>query len=750
MQEPESRPPQDTQEEIELLREKLRRLEAEHAEVQQKLFDQYEWTREKTKAFDKELRTLRSISLEYQILDFLRRIYQRTTGLPDGSLEEDVEKLKIFLVAVPASSDRHVVEWVRSLLRQTHANFELAIVQGASDRPLPQDITEMANVRIVRTEDHYSMAVRANIGLGYATGDVYGFVVSGYWPYERTLENVGRCFVGSQNCQVLAPLDYAIWHNLIVPTEDPGQEDFTKVWRNSTSRHGSLFFRRKAYEKFGRIIFEAGESWVFATLFHLARYFIVRRPEALIFVNASVEGPEIRAQRESGNEYVRWRFYYRLVFEDSDKAFWPLPLFAPKRRLRYQEALRSAFLSGSNLAGLEPPRGLRYQQKIEQRFFQVRSWVLCLWQKLFPVKNRLHFRVDPIDNTYGSNGSVDLSGVECCSLTEQLPDRFLFSLAPIGQPQAVDIYYVSTTSIAIIAKRGDSVSLPGEDGPCTEGQVEEKVVPGVQESPGASKRSRTISGPQERSWRFIRPIALEVAGSVAAQQSEEQSVTESESNAVRAVYNAAIVAVLRGQKFVDALWIGDNRFGPTANSAISYSELRSWDEYSALATVNLTTLRESNLLAGRNTETGFNLIHLAGVLQWCHRPRHLLRFLAFALKFDAPILLSTPNLDSDELRSVGPAWCHWDPQRTFFVYSAQSLRALMRHCGFEEKRLVTFSHPLWTVDSRQNLVNGIPPLPVSAKNGFQEGPAQRSKARSGVPSDDLKGDFLIGLFSRKL
>jgi hypothetical protein len=469
------------------------------------------------------------------------------------------------------------------------------------------------------------------------------------------------------------PQGYAIRQNLIVPTEDSGQQDFTKLWRNSTSRQGSLFFRRKAYEKFGRIIFEAGDSWVFATLFHLARYFIVNRPAALIFVNASLEGPEIRAQRELGNEYVRWRFYYRLVLEDSDRAFWPLPLFAPKRRLRYQETLRSAFLSGSNLAMLEVPPGLRYQQKIEQRFFQVRSWALCLRQRLSPVKNRLHFRVDPTDNTYGSSRSVELSGVECCPLTERLPDRLLFSLAPIGQSQAVDVYYVSTTSIAIIAQRGDS--LPGEDGPCTEGQGEEKVAPGVQESSSVSKVSRIkdTSGSQERDWRFIRPIALEVAESVAPEQSKQQSVTESESNAVSTAYNAAIVAVLHGEKFVDALWIGDNHFGPTANSAISYSELRPWDEYPALATVNFRALRESNVLAGRNTEIGYNLIHLAGVLQRCRRPRHLLRFLAFALNYNAPILVSTPNLDSSELHLLGPAWCHWDPQRTFFVYGAQSL-----------------------------------------------------------------------------
>ena len=157
-----------------------------------------------------------------------------------------------------------------------------------------------------------------------------------------------------------------------------------------------------------------------------------------------------------------------------------------------------------------------------------------------------------------------------------------------------------------------------------------------------------------------------------------------------------------------------------------------------------------DLLAGRNTETGFNLIHLAGILQLCRRPRHLLRFLAFALKFDAPILISTPNLDSDDLRLLGPAWCHWDPQRTCFIYGAQSLRALMRHCGFEEKILISFSHSSWKAASRRNLANAVHPADIVAKSSFVEELPLPSKSKNQSPSGDLEGDFLIGLFNRKL
>jgi len=747
MQEPGTQPPQDPHEEIETLRQELRRLETEHAEVQQKLFDHYEWTREKTKAFGKELQSLRRISLEYKLFDFVSRIYERTTGLPPQTIDEEIVRVKIFLVAIPTSNDPHLVEWLRSLLSQSHANFELAIVQGKSDPVVPQDIAEAANVRIVRTEDYYPTGVRANIGLGYASGDVYGFVISGCWPYRGTLENIARCFRGSRNCQVLAPLDFSVWQDLIVPTEDAGQEAFTQVWQNYASRCASLFFRRSAYEKLGRIIYEAGDSWIYGTLFHLARHFAISRPNALTFVNAIAEGPEIRAQRESLNRYVSWRFYDRLVLEDSDKRFWPLPIFASKRRLQYQETLRSAFLAGSNLALLELPPGLRYQQKIEQRFLQVRSWILRLRQKLFPARSRLHFRVDPRDHLFGSHEKIDLNEVKCCPLSERLPDRFLFSLHPISETEPADVYYSSGTSVAVISRRGRSLSWQGL---CMECQAETGVISAAKESPPLASRAEENSVSLQGNWRFIRPAALERGVVVIKQRSNAQSIVDNGTEAFLAAYEAAIAPVLDEEKFVDALWIGEGPFSPIANSAITYAEVRLWNEYPALTSVDFDALRESKVLAGRNIEDGFDLIHLAGVLQLCRRPRHLLRFLAFALKFNAPILISTPNLDSSDLRFLGPAWCHWDPQRTCFVYGAQSLRALMRHCGFEETILVSFSHSSWRAASRRNLSNAIPPVDVSTGGSFVEGVPALPKSKNQPASANLEGDFLIGLFNRKL
>jgi hypothetical protein len=705
MQEPEPQSSQDPHEEIELLREKLRRLEAEHTEVQQKLFDQYEWTREKTKAFGEELRSLRSISLEYKLLDFARKIYQRTTGLPEKTLEEDVQKLKVFLAAVPIKNDPNSDAWLRSLLRQTHPNFEIVVVIGNSDPEPAQDIKDSEKIRVVRTEDEYSDAIRANVGLCFGSGDIWGVIAGGYWPYARTVENVARVFAENRTCQVMLPANFSFFsHGLIAPAEHPHREDFVGLWKRYTGRHGSFFFRPKAYKKIGRINYEAGDAWLFGTLLQLAWYSSVERSSALVVVNTVLgSSAEERIQIESSNNWVRQHFYNLGFLREHRKPVWYFPIEESSPKLR------------------------SCRLEIEKGFRRLKAILHQLQRRLYSPVFPLHFPAAADQQLYGTRGAeVDLSSVGGCPLTESLPDRFLFSLAPHESAQIADVLYASETSVAIVSRdRSSSGSL-------------------------LESQSGPASYPVESSkptWRFVRPAVFGIANGnpLEVAQSQLQGAEQAE---LQVAYQTAVESLLDSEKVTNALWIGHPRFDPSDGTPIEYVERRAWEEYPALASGHLQTLMESNLLAGRDTETGFDLIHLAGVLQLCRRPRHLLRFLAFALKYNAPILVSTPNLDSSELRQFGPAWCHWDPARTRFIYGVKSLRALMRHCGFEEKKLSTFSHPAWQSATRKNVANAIPSdasqLPATWRGTF------KPEGKSATKPTDLAGDFLVGLFARKL
>jgi hypothetical protein len=716
MQEPVApRPPGGPSEEVEELREQLRRLEARHAEAQQKLFDHYEWTRQKTKEFAKELRSLKNISLEYKVLHFLHGIHQRTTGLPAKTLEEEVELIEVSLVALPARKDNNVDEWYRSLLRQTHAKLALIIVMGESAPPVPQDVKDSAQVREVRVDDSYSDAIRADIGLLYASGEVRGFVVSGYWPYERTVENIARFFCQYPDCHLMAPMDMSIVDGLIAPTESPGERDFTELWKGNFARLGSLFFRPEVYQKLGRFVSDTGEAWIYATMLYLGTYFRVGTPSSLIFVNASAKNsePEMQVGKESAYREVRKRFYLRSPFRDFDKAVWYFPVTPANAKVQSLRKLVEQTLLCIRCFVLWPSV----------------SWFWRLQRKFFSPVVPLSFPVRPADH-FSQSDEVELYPVEPCPLTEKCPDRLLFSLLPEGAERIADVFYDTASSIAIVnrSRMYNEASAKGF-------------------STGGTRSVRGV--------RFIQPIALESVAPIATGTVERCLAGEADSgrdcaplekdsgepsdkspeNGLAIAYEAVVTALAKGMVGAGAVWIGDRRFGPNTPSGLrhgsnriglaseaalhgsGYEQIRDWDEVPALVTADLLALRELDLLSGRNPEmgTGLDLIHLAGVLQFCRRPRHLLRFLAMNLKYDRHILVSTPNLDSVSLKRFGPAWHYWQPGRSCFIYGVNALRSLMKHCGFEEEKLTSFS-----------------------------------QSRSEPAESRLDGDFLIGLYARKL
>jgi glycosyltransferase involved in cell wall biosynthesis len=705
MEEPEPRPSRDPQTEIELLREKLHLLEVENAEVQQKLFDQYEWTREKTKAFKDELQSLRSISLEYKVLHFLRVVYQRTTGLPWKTLEEEVEKLKIFVAAVPRKNDPNTDQWLRALLNQTHPNFEVTVVIGNSDPEPSQDIKDSSRVRIVRTEDNYSDAIRANIGLCFGSGDVWGVFVGGYWPYPRSLENVARFFAERPACQVMLPSEFALVDvGLIVPTEYPGVEDFQSIWKNYTGQHGSFFVRPRTYKKVGRINYEAGDAWLFGTLLQLSWYDSVWRTSAFIAVNgAPRQGQEERSRIESANGWVRQHFFNLGFFNEYKKAVWHFPIEQSSPRWRSRRIA------------------------IEKVFRRVCGVLESLRHKQFSRDFSLYFPIAERQLASSPSDQLNLSRIEPCPLTGRLPDRFLFSLAPFNGGRLADAYYASETSLAIVNRERSATHSTVPDG-----------------------AANNLISSEQAAWRFVGLEGLVGAAVSPLSLSQPTQGKSEQAGELPTEYGKATAAMLSAEKVTDALWIGDPWLSLGEDSDVPYREQRRWEDNPALSAVDYESLAQSNLLSGRTTTTGYELIHLAGVLQFCRRPRHLLRFLASALKFEASILVATPNLDSVDLERFGPGWCHWEPWRTCFIYSVRSLRALMRHCGFEEKKLITFSHASWRLASRGNLAKSIPAQRDSSRPDVAADPIGWRQGGVSERAPNLKGDYLIGLFSRKL
>ena len=103
---------------------------------------------------------------------------------------------------------------------------------------------------------------------------------------------------------------------------------------------------------------------------------------------------------------------------------------------------------------------------------------------------------------------------------------------------------------------------------------------------------------------------------------------------------------------------------------------------------------------------GFDVIFLGRGLERFEEPRFSLRQLALLLDAGGFLILSTPNLDSEGVKRLGPTWPYWKPEENRFIYSKKSLRGILALSGFMLTKV-------WTVSSQDPSAPGLPVNPMS-------------------------------------
>jgi hypothetical protein len=652
--------------ELENLRQQIARLEIENREISQKLFDQYEWNRERQKSLHDEISGLRRISVEYQVLDFFLRQYEKTTGLPRKVLLEDAGAIRISLVIAPLAWSTVFEVWFRSILNQEHDNFEVITVLGRSFPELPIIAEAPGRIRIVRVADSVPQAQRVNVGFNHRSGSICGFLSEAEWLYPGSLRNVALFFAENPSVQVMSPAAVSVCNDLMVLRHTPERQFFMDLWTAADVHFGGVFFRREAFEIVHGIDSSAEGAWQYATILHFARCFDVRRSDALVVVRVDTDPATV--PKDAGKEYDAVRASFQ-------KLIWKLEWF--RQRLRpLLGSLRSKLLA------FPPP----------------------LW---FPAAGT---------TTSKTTSTINLEKTPRCPITEELPDRFLFSLLrnATGGDRVVDVFFSSRSAVAMLSRRAGS--------PWRE---EDKRALYVSKGPS----------PGRPAWQFLPAVQPSLASQSDGPAMAETSSTDTTDLA--SIYEVLAKSML-GNHFNSksvSLWLGDAWLRPSSEEGglLRYEEMCDWEAMPWLASVDFEQLRKSGFLEDRNAETGsqFDFIHLAGVLHYCARPRYLLRVLASALKFGGMLLLSTPNLDSDQLARQGPAWTHWEPDRTQFVYGLRSLRALMVHCGFKQETITTFTRSSSRPDG--------PLLSQRASFPSRKGPMSNLPPR-------FRNDYLLGRF----
>lgn len=104
----------------------------------------------------------------------------------------------------------------------------------------------------------------------------------------------------------------------------------------------------------------------------------------------------------------------------------------------------------------------------------------------------------------------------------------------------------------------------------------------------------------------------------------------------------------------------------------------------------------------------FDLITMWQSLEHIPDPQQTLKALRPWLAKDAELFVSVPNFNSWQRRLFSGRWFHLDPTRHLVHYTPQTLKALLKSCGYEVTWLTTFSLEYGVFGWWQSLFNYFP------------------------------------------
>ncbi|NMB74295.1 MAG: class I SAM-dependent methyltransferase [Myxococcales bacterium] len=106
-------------------------------------------------------------------------------------------------------------------------------------------------------------------------------------------------------------------------------------------------------------------------------------------------------------------------------------------------------------------------------------------------------------------------------------------------------------------------------------------------------------------------------------------------------------------------------------------------------------------------EASFDLVYCWHVLEHLHSPLRALREMARLLAPGGRLVLAVPNFGSFQAKLFGRFWSKLEPPRHLFHFDKNTLRALLRHGGFEPQSMTTRTGATSYCRSFRLLINAV-------------------------------------------
>jgi len=586
---------------------------------------------------------------------------------------------RISIVTPVHNGEAHIRETIESVLAQGYPNLEYIIVDGgSSDRTLEIVEEYRGRIHVVISENDAGMYDAIGKGFLYSTGSILGYLNSDDLYEPGGLQRVGEYFRNHPAAKVIYHEDTVMMDGWRFPNIAQPYVDVSRLLDKHILFQDGVFFRREAYFAVGGIDSEKRLAGDFDLWLRLARKYRFRRVEGhvscfrirkgqlsedLAAYHAEIEQSLNSFSQRTGSKVIRWPRHW-----------------ANRLRSFYRLSVRPRKLFfPMDFNGIPFPPGIAPQSP--------------------PTK-------------------------VTCPLTGEFPDRLLFSTRDtrFGDNRINYIYYNSESDVALTYPPLSKDELNSLYQNYYSNPPTEVCLPlSGYRSPYAGYCGDRFSKLAGRPYSRISLASLflgridwndhtfgeikENLGSLVSAKSEKVRFLDV------GCFEGNLLDEIRKETDWEAYGLDSN---PRALEVARSKGHQVWesnaeDAYSAIP-----------------EDFRFHLIFLGQTIEHLNNPLAVLRRLKHMLEPGGLLALTTPNLDSQQVKLFGPTWSHWHPPYHRYIFSMRSMRLLSRLLGMKLLCLKSHSHPYWTCLSVQLNQLGIGAAVSHAVN-FPEGIVRQAR-----------------------
>jgi O-antigen biosynthesis protein len=601
----------------------------------------------------------------------LERVKRRIRSLPRGLMRRVKNALiqppkpwpSITIVTPVYNGEETLRETIESVLSQNYPKLEYIIVDGGSTDSTLSIINEYRqHLAMVISEPDRGMYDAIAKGFAIATGTVLAYLNADDLFEPGALRRVGDYFAYHPRTEVIYHEDTVAVGGWRFPNRpQPRHVDFLTLLNGHILYQDGVFFCRRAYEAVGGINRDMKLAGDWDLWVRLARRFKFHK----------VEGHRscfrIRAGQLSGD---------------------------PGRYFAEMAAGREVFLKT-----LTPLETLSF--RLRQAVHKGLNWLERKWSRRV-----LYFGLDAADATtftaapppHGDAPPPD-AALPACPLTQQAPDRLLFSTRDtrFSDQRISHVYYHTESHIAIAhptlsEEHLDALYKQHYSNPSAS-------LYAVEPSPKQASPYRNYRG---GSW--LDQLVMRRSFADRCLRLLQRFVPVDWQDVTWNDLNGAIRELVPSKdQPLDFLDVGCFEGGLLDRLAKETCWNLCGLELNARA-VEITRQKGHRVRQGGavdapyavGPDVRFDVIFLGQTIEHLNEPMKAVRRLATLLRPGGVLILTTPNLDSAQIELFGPTWSHWHMPYHRYLFSRQSLKLLAESAGLRMARCFTQCHPYWT------------------------------------------------------